>query len=521
MFLIGLFGYKDKDFWQIPTVLLLKSVSLHQNLCKMKTHLSILAGISLACLLLSGCQPEVHQEIDPMDRAIDSLVASIRPVQFPDLVIEVDEPIEADALMLLQEAIDRCSAQGGGTVQVNRGRYPLSGSLVLKSNVNLRLMKNASLRFSGRADDFLPVVPTRWEGTELLGRSSMIWANEAENIAITGEGTINAQAGVEMAAWGMQPGEADFEENVHGTHGETIETADVNQLRAWGEQQTDADGKEPDLLTFGQGTFLRPCCIEFRKCSRVLVEGVTIRDSPFWCMHPLYCEDVIVRGVTIDSHFPNNDGCDPESSRRVLIEDCLFRTGDDAVAIKSGRDADGRRVGKPSSGIVIRRCQFQSECNGLCIGSEMSGGVEDVYMDSVQIGRVKNALLFKSNKDRGGFIRRVWVRNIGIESAEGAVLRFENNYFGYRGGNYPARYEDFHIRQVHAGRAGSFAIYCDGLPELPMRHIEVDSLVVDSAARSYYLYNTVDCSFLRTWVNGSLLPDSLPQSPERQMCDVW
>lgn len=501
----------------------------------MKTYSSILIGIGALSFLFTGCQQTPVAQPDPMTTAIDSIVAQIQTTSFPDRTIEVSEPGEADALMLLQEAIDSCSAQGGGMVRVLPGEYRLNGSLFLKSNVNLHLDKEALLLFSGRGDDFLPAVPTRWEGTELMGRSAMLYANEAENIALTGEGTINAQAGIEMAAWGMQPGESDFEENIHGTHGETVETADVNRLREWGSLQEwkkekgkgeNKNGElnetqDSSLLTFAEGTFLRPCCVEFRKCKRVLIEGVTLRDSPFWCIHPLYCEDVIVRGVTIDSHFPNNDGCDPESSHRVLIEDCLFRTGDDAVAIKSGRDADGRRVGIPSEQIVIRRCQFQSECNGLCIGSEMSGGVQEVYMDSVQIGTVKNALLFKSNKDRGGYIRNVWVRNIDIESVAGAVLRFENNYFGYRGGEFPAQYEDFHIQQVHAKRSAGFAIYYDGLAELPMRRISVDSLVVDSATLSHYLFHTEDCTFLRTWVNGEPIPAAPTQSQERMSCDVW
>ncbi|MBP5717204.1 MAG: glycoside hydrolase family 28 protein, partial [Bacteroidales bacterium] len=402
----------------------------------------LLPLISL-CVALASCTPSAKKQIDPMDEAMQRVVASIQTTSFPDRIITVDAPVEADALLLLQEAIDSCSAQGGGTVVANAGVYRMGGTLWLKSNVRLELLANAQLLFSGRGDDFLSVMPTRWEGTELLGRSAMIAARDAENIAITGAGEIDAQAGIEMAAWGMQPGTSAYEETIHGTHGETVEMADVNRLRAWGERRTLANTPKDSLLTFGEGTFLRPCCVEFNNCRRVLVDGVTVRNSPFWCLHPLYCTDVTVRGVTIDSHFPNNDGCDPESSERVLIEDCLFRTGDDAVAIKSGRDADGRRVGRPSRQIVIRRCQFQSECNGLCIGSEMSGGVEEVFMDSVAIGHVKNALLFKSNKDRGGYIRNVWVRNITVDETAGAVLRFENNYFGYRDGNFPSHYADF------------------------------------------------------------------------------
>ena len=490
---------------------------------KISSSIKMLWGCVLASVLTVGCHTQTEEKPHPMEVAMANIVQNIRTTQFADRVIEVNAlDDESDALLLLQEAIDTCHAQGGGTVLVHGGEYQLNGTLHLRSNVCLRLEEEALLLFSGRGDDFLPVVRSRWEGTEVMGRSAMIYARDAENVAICGKGVIDAQAGREMAAWGMKPGETDFEENVFGTHGETIEMADVNRLRAWGgEQRSERQLADSALLTMGEGTFLRPCCIELHSCNRVLIEGVTVRNSPFWCLHPLFCQDVIVRGVTIASHYPNNDGCDPESSRRVLIEDCLFRTGDDAVAIKAGRDADGRRVGRPSEQIVIRRCDFQSECNGLCIGSEMSGGVSDVYMDSVQIGSVKNALLFKSNKDRGGYIRNVWVRNIDIRSTAGAVLRFENNYFGYRGGNFPAQYEDFHIENVHAARCGSFAIYYDGLAEMPMQCIAVDSLVVDSAALPYYLYHTRQCSFARTWINGSLLPDSLPQSPTRQSCEVW
>ena len=252
-----------------------------------------------------------------MEVAMERIVQSIRPTQFADFVIEVNAPEdEEDALLVLQEAIDSCAAHGGGRVIAHGGCYDLNGTLHLKSNVNLHLEEEALLLFSGRGDDFLPTVKTRWEGTELMGRSAMVYACDAENIAITGQGTIDAQAGLEMAAWGMKPGEDNFEENVHGTHGETIEMADVNRLRAWGGESE--PGVERPLLVFGDGTFLRPCCVEFNNCRRVLIEGVTVRNSPFWCLHPLYCEDVVVRGVTIDSHYPNNDGCDPESSRRVL-----------------------------------------------------------------------------------------------------------------------------------------------------------------------------------------------------------
>lgn len=459
-------------------------------------------------LLVSCTQP---QELSVPDQ----IVANIATTSFPDRTLTVRLDTMSSMLPTLQQAIDSCSLLGGGHVVVQAGEYPLNGSLWLKSNVDLHLLEGAVLRFSGRADDFLPVVPTRFEGTELFGHSPMLYAYHQHNVAVTGSGVIDAQAGIEMAAWGRVAG-SDADNPLHGAPGDLVEKPYVLQLRQMGEELTPVTER-----IFGQGTKLRPACVEFYGCSRVLVEGVTIQNSPFWTIHPLYSDNVIVRGVIIDSHFPNNDGCDPESSSNILIEHCTFRCGDDAVAIKSGRDADGRRVGRPSQNIVIRHCTFRSECNGLCIGSEMSGGVQNVWMDDVRIGTVKNALYFKSNSDRGGFIRDIHVSNVSIERAYGAILRFETNYFGYRGGNYPACYEDFSISHVHADAADAYAIYYDGNEQQPIRRVSVDDFHVGAAAHPYYLYHTQDCTFTNSTVAGQPIPESPQPCSVHQSCDVW
>lgn len=449
-----------------------------------------------------------------MATQIDDLAKAVREVKIENRIMMFSGDHSRKALQAL---IDSCSVMGGGTVCVPAGEYMMDGPLEMKSGVRLHLQDGATLTFSSDPDDYLPVVLTRWEGTELYGRSSMIHAFGQTNIAITGEGMaiINANGSI-MARWGMPVGVEEFEENVHGTHGETPEMPDVNRLRKMGDDLVPLKDR-----VFGKGTRLRPCAIELNSCSRILIEGVTLQNSPFWCIHPLYCEDVTVRRVTIDSHFPNNDGCDPESSRRVLIEDCTFRTGDDAVAIKSGRDADGRHVARPSEDIIIRHCRFYSKCNGLCIGSEMSGGVRGVYMYDIEIGDVKNALLFKSNLDRGGFIENVFVDSINIQNVAGAVLRFETNYFGYRGGNCPSRYTDFTISNVNARSAAAYAIYYDGNATEPISRITVSNFNVQSAPHPYYLYKTQDCTFTNCTVNGRPLPTVLPESEKRQQCDVW
>lgn len=473
----------------------------------------------------------VHAETNTDAKALaEAIAAQVEQPSFLGRISNVkpNGNISKDVLPMLQKEIDKMSEKGGGRIVVWPGVYYLCGPLVMKSNVELHLKANAILKFSGAARHFLPVVRTRWEGTDLMGRSAMIYANGAENIAITGVGIIDGRAGREMSAWGMKPETEEFEENVHGTHGETLEMPDVMRLRQMGD-----DGVPVEQRVFADSTKLRPCMVEFFNCKKVLVEGITVKNSPFWCIHPVYSENVTVRNVTIDSYFPNNDGCDPESSRNVLIENCNFYCGDDAVAIKSGRDADGRKVGIPSENIVIRNCEFRSKCNGLCIGSEMSGGVKNVVMYNVKIGRVKNALLFKSNLDRGGYIKDVVVDSIDISSASGALLRFETNYFGYRGGNYPAQYENFRISNVKAGDADAYAIYFDGPgvakdgevsgknTDYAIRNVTVENFTARYALHTWYLYNTDNCRFINCKVGERVVPESPKENPNRVSCDVW
>ena len=317
-----------------------------------------------------------------IENTAEQIIANIARTSFPHKKIKVICPDSASnqkghSRQLIQRAIDSCSLAGGGHVIISKGIYYLKGNLVLKSDVNLHLEKDAYLLFSGKADDFLPEVWTRWEGTELYGHSPMIYAKHATNIAITGQGTIDAQGGREFASWSQ------------------IEVSDRNRLRKMGEKLIPVTER-----IFGKGTILRPSCIQFMGCSRILVEGITIKNSPFWTIHPVYCDNVIVRSITIDSHYPNNDGCDPESTSNVLIEECIFRTGDDAIAIKAGRDADGREIGRPSKNIVIRNCLFQSECNGLCIGSEMSGGVENICLKATFVNGQNLPEYPKKQKER-------------------------------------------------------------------------------------------------------------------------
>jgi unsaturated rhamnogalacturonyl hydrolase len=181
---------------------------------------------------------------------------------------------------------------------------------------------------------------------------------------------------------------------------------------------------------FGGGHYLRPPFVQFYRCKNILIEGVTIIRSPFWELNPVLCENITVRGVKIDSHGPNNDGCDPDSCRNVLIEDCRFDTGDDCIAIKSGRNNDGRRVNVPSENLIIRNCEMKDGHGGVVIGSEISAGcrnvfVENCVMDSPNLDR---ALRFKSNARRGGVIENIHMRNVSVGRVAEAILTIDFMY---------------------------------------------------------------------------------------------
>jgi polygalacturonase len=299
-----------------------------------------------------------------------AILARIVPPRFPprDVVITAfgaSGDGAKDCTGAIREAIAACAAAGGGRVVVPAGTF-LTGAIHLKSRVNLHLSAGATLRFSRDPRHYLPLVFTRWEGVELMNYSAFIYAFEQENIAITGPGILDGNASdTHWWPWKGRDPKAPEAPNQLAARAKLIEMA--------------ANGVPVPERVFGEGSYLRPNFVQPYRCKNVLIEGVTLINSPMWELHPVLCTNVTVRNVTINSHGPNNDGCDPESCRDVLIEDCTFDTGDDCIAIKAGRDADGRRVNTPSENIIVRGCTMKDGHGGVVIGSEVSGGVRNVF----------------------------------------------------------------------------------------------------------------------------------------------
>lgn len=321
----------------------------------------------------------------------------------------------------IAKAIEAASKAGGGKVVVPAGEY-LTGYITLKSKINLVVEKGATLKFSTNQADYLPVVLTRWEGIDCHTLHPLIYAIDAEDVAISGEGTIDGQASNDN--WWSMVGVARFGWK-EGMKSQRLPGLGRPKLTEYEQNNVPVEQR-----VMGLNDALRPQLVNFYRCERVKIEGVTLRNSPFWVIHPVFVNHLTVRNVTIISHGPNSDGCDPESSKNVLIEDCFFDTGDDCIAIKSGRNNDGRKWDIPSENIVVRNCKMKNGHGGVVIGSEISGGfrnlwVENCVMDSPELDRV---IRIKTSECRGGIIENVFVRNIKVGECKEAVLKINLAY---------------------------------------------------------------------------------------------
>ena len=339
----------------------------------------------------------------------------------------------------IQKAIDKCAKKGGGRVVVPAGMTFKTGAIHLKSHVNLVVEEGAVLKFAFQPELY-PIVETSWEGLDCYNLSPCIYAFQQTDIAITGKGTIDG-GGSTKTWWpwcgadrfGWKPGTI------------TQKTEARPRLLKNGEDGVPMKGENGQWnkeRIFGQKDGLRPQLVNFTQCQRVLIEDLTLLDSPFWVIHPLKSQDITVRGVHINNDGPNGDGCDPESCDRVLIENCYFNTGDDCIAIKSGRNRDGRERAMPSQNIIIRNCEMKNGHGGVVIGSEISGGAKNIFahdcvMDSPNLDRV---LRIKTNSCRGGVIEDIYVKDIKVGQCGESVLKinldYEHNEICCRG-NYP------------------------------------------------------------------------------------
>ena len=427
---------------------------------------------------------------------VPALLARIKAPVFPKRDFEITRyGAAADGAKDCTDAIGRamaaCGQAGGGRVVVPSGVF-MTGPIHLKSNVDLHLEAGATLRFVRDPKRYLPLIYTRWEGLECMNYSPFIYADGQENLAVTGEGTLDGNCDCEH--WWPWKGRT----NCGWSKGQPNQDTARNALNQMGQNDVPVRDRK-----FGEGSYLRPNFIEPVRARNVLVEGVTITNSPMFEIHPVLCTNVTVRNVKIASHGPNNDGCDPDSSRDVLIENCVFDTGDDCIAIKSGRNRDGRRVGVPSENIVIRGCTMKDGHGALTIGSEMSGGVRKVFAENCRLDspNLEQALRFKTNAMRGGTIENAYFRNIRIGQIAHAVLQIDFNYEEGRNGPERPVVQNIEIRDVTCQKAER-ALDVRGFSNAKIRNLRLEHCSIESAAKANVVENVEGLVLTNVMVNG-------------------
>ena len=405
---------------------------------------------------------------------LPAILEHIVPPQFParEFVVTNYGAIgdgKNDCSEAFKKAINECTSAGGGSVVVPPGTF-LTGPIHLKNNVNLRVDKGATILFSTNPENYLPVVFTRFEGTEVMNYSPLVYAFEQTNIAVTGEGTLDGQAS--DTAW---------HDWAHGN-------SDPKRLVDMGNQ-----GIPTSQRVFGNGHHLRPNFVEPVRCRNVLISGVTILNSPMWVLSPVYCTNVTVRNVTVNTKGPNTDGCDPDSCTDVLIEGCTFSDGDDCIAIKSGRDKDGQRVNIPCRNLVVRNCHFEAGHGGIGLGSETSGGIENVFGENCNFDSpdLEMALRFKTNPARGGYIKDVFIRNCSVKTAQVGVhmtLRYQSN--GAMTGSAIPKIHDIHIQDCTFSNLTKRPIFIEGWsPESQITDVSISGCSFLQAAQDSIITN--------------------------------
>lgn len=309
----------------------------------------------------------------------------------------------------INKAISKASKAGGGIVVIPEGEW-LTKKIHFKSNINLHLNKGAVLLFSEDPNDYLPAVRSTWEGYECYNYSPLIYAYQCKNIAITGEGELKAKMDV-WKEWFARP----------KAHMESLKR--LYFLASYNKPM-----KERQMVN--DTAHFRPQFIQFNRCENILMDGVTITNSPFWTIHPFLSKDVVLRNLKVYAHGHNNDGVDPEMSQNVLIENCIFDQGDDAIAIKSGSNQDAWRLNTPSKNIIMRNCTVKNGHQLVAIGSELSGGIENVFIDNCTVvdGAKLNHLLFiKTNERRGGYVNNIHMSNIVSGKIDAGILGIDTD----------------------------------------------------------------------------------------------
>jgi polygalacturonase len=467
--------------------------------CKKLFSLKYITVVLSLLIITAGCSAQQSEEQGWKD--LPAILKNIVPPTFANRdysIIKYGAKADGktDCLPAIKSAIAICSKAGGGRVIIPAGTYFVKGPIHLKSNVNLHLEENALVKFSTDDNDYLPVVLTRFEGVELMNYSPLIYANGETNIALTGKGILDGQA--DNDHWWNWTGSKRFgwKEGMPTQHDKENEPK-LMEMAAQGVPVADR--------VFGKGHYMRPTMVEFYHCKNILIEGITLVNAPFWLIHPTLSQNITIDGVTTNSLGPNNDGCDPESCSDVMIKNCSFTDGDDCIAIKSGRDEDGRRVNVPSKNIIVQDCQMKDGHGGVVIGSETSGGVENVYAQNCVMSspHLERAIRIKSNACRGGVMKNFYFRNIKVGEVREAVVKINMIYEEKKAAkcNFPPSLTGVFVNNV-VSQKSKYGIYIQGLESKPVKDIHIVDCNFENVETENFIKNAEDLHIKNTTING-------------------
>ncbi len=465
----------------------------------------LLAG---CCLLLpASCQKPVNQ-LDKYFAGLPFEMPSIRPPKFPGYTVNITDfgarpNGDFNNATAINRAIQTCAQAGGGKVIIPAGIWH-TGPIVLKSNINLHLNKDAILLFSGKFEDY-PLIETSWEGVPGVRCTSPVSGKDLENIAITGKGIIDGAGDNWRPVLRSETTRAQWQELVQS--GGVVRAG--YGTRVWWPSAGAANGKE--LVAFldnspeatlsdyaGAREYLRPVLISLIGCKNVLLDGPTFQNSPAWNIHPLLCENVIIRNITVRNpwYSVNGDGLDIESCKNVLVYNATFDVGDDAICIKSGKNEFGRKRGVPSENIIITNCTVYHGHGGVTIGSEMSGGVRNVAVKDCRFMGTEVGLRFKTTRGRGGIVENIFIKDVLMKSIKTDAIRF-NMFYDNKAASLDdykenvdnqtnvsiteetPRFRKIHIDNVVCYNAGR-AVFLRGLPEMAIRNIAIANTYISS-----------------------------------------
>jgi polygalacturonase len=478
---------------------------MNNRLLSARIFLFSVTSFLSACSLFKQNKSNAEVKISIIKEAIKVdapfKMPALHVIKYPDRVFNIKDygAVEGGVFLnrdIISNVIKTCNEAGGGTVVIPDGKW-LTGKIHFKSNVNLHLQDSAELIFSDDFNEYLPAVQSSWEGMECFNYSPLIYAFNCSNITLSGKGKLIAVIG-KWKDWYERP-------PLHMQGLKTLYEMAVKKVPVADRDMTK------------EAYHFRPQFIQFNRCTDAVIENLSIKNSPFWTVHLYLCNGVIVRGLDIYAHGHNNDGIDPEMTKNLLIENCIFDQGDDAVAIKSGRDQDGWRLNTPTENVVIRNCIVKDGHQLLAVGSEISGGIRNIYLHDCTIppnnrSSLNNIIFIKTNAGRGGFIEHIYVKNIKADKLAAAVLGVATDVF-YQWKDLVPVYEkrltkisDIRLSDIEV-READIPFSIKGDSELPVAGVDIKNIrIIKSFKKESVIQNVTGVQQTNVQVGSKISP---------------